>query len=130
MSESKVETWRARVADWRASGETAEEFCARQGLIANTLRWWVRRLERKYGDAPPTKIDPERSQPRRSRRSKRVEVRLAKVIRKPAPPIAALRHAAIAIELHDVCARITVESGADQKTLATVLAVVAAHGKQ
>jgi hypothetical protein len=33
--------WAARVARWRASGLRAADFAAREGVKANTLRWWA-----------------------------------------------------------------------------------------
>lgn len=38
--------WRDRVASWRASGLTADEFCARHGGAPTTLRTWSSRLKR------------------------------------------------------------------------------------
>jgi hypothetical protein len=46
MSDTKA-TWRSRVAAWRASGKTAEEFSASQGFAVGTLRWWSSRLRRE-----------------------------------------------------------------------------------
>ena len=43
------EQWREIVARWRASGESAREFAAREGLVAGTLSWWGNRLK---ADAP------------------------------------------------------------------------------
>lgn len=36
--------WQTTVARWRRSGKTADEFAAREGVTANTLRWWSSRL--------------------------------------------------------------------------------------
>lgn len=38
--------WRDRVALWRASGLTAEDFCSRHGGAPTTLRTWSSRLKR------------------------------------------------------------------------------------
>ena len=38
------EKWRERVAQWRASGQTAREFAARRGINASTLSHWAWRL--------------------------------------------------------------------------------------
>jgi hypothetical protein len=43
----KTETWAQRVAEWRASGQTAGEFAAGRGFAASTLRWWSSRLGRQ-----------------------------------------------------------------------------------
>lgn len=51
MSDTE-ETWKQRVASWRASGQTAEEFSAKQPWAASTLRWWASRLSLH-------KLDPE-----------------------------------------------------------------------
>lgn len=42
-----TETWAQRVAEWRASGQTAGEFAAGRGFAASTLRWWSSRLRRQ-----------------------------------------------------------------------------------
>jgi hypothetical protein len=39
--------WQERVAAWRASGETAEQFARGRGFAATTLRWWSSRLGRE-----------------------------------------------------------------------------------
>jgi hypothetical protein len=36
--------WRKRVAQWKKSGQTAEDFAAQEGLNPGTLRWWSSRL--------------------------------------------------------------------------------------
>jgi hypothetical protein len=41
-----IKKWRGHVARWRASGETAEAFSERKGLVATTLRYWSSRLRR------------------------------------------------------------------------------------
>ncbi len=43
---STTRKWRDRVASWRASGLTADEFCARHGGAPTTLRTWSSRLGR------------------------------------------------------------------------------------
>src|ERR1044071_9924822 len=96
MIESKVALWRARVADWKASGLSCSDFAARHGLVASTLQWWAWRLVRKYGDprwaaAPPTKrpIEPVQTRGSGRRRHKkkmmRPEIRIAKVV--PVAPL-------------------------------------------
>lgn len=42
-----TETWAQRVAEWRASGQTADEFAAGRGFAGSTLRWWSSRLGRQ-----------------------------------------------------------------------------------
>jgi hypothetical protein len=48
--------WAARVREWRASGETAEQFTEGQGFKASTLRFWASRLRGKAATVgtPPT----------------------------------------------------------------------------
>lgn len=42
-----TESWAHRIAEWRASGQTAAEFAAGRGFAASTLRWWSSRLGRQ-----------------------------------------------------------------------------------
>jgi len=85
--------WARRVAEWRASGETAAEFCAGRGFAASTLRWYSSQLG---SVAPP----PEP-------RTAMIEVR-----REPA------RAAHVMVELGG--ARVHVPCGVDMETLSTV----------
>jgi transposase len=101
--------WRERVAEWRASGQTAAEYCAERGLSVGTLRWWSSRLKRKG----------------RPGRASSPTVRLAQVVRSPAAPPA---RGAVVVELRDARARITIEAGVDPETLAVVLAAIDAGG--
>jgi len=101
-------TWRERVASWRASGKTAEQFSAGRGFSASTLRWWSSRLGRKV--ATPTPV-----------------IRLARLVRPPAIEEPAPR-GAIFVELRAVAARITVEPGTDRETLAMVVDVLGTRG--
>ena len=39
------EVWRARVAEWRASGRGVADFSRGKGFTASGLRYWVKRLE-------------------------------------------------------------------------------------
>ena len=52
MTEDAETTWRRRVARWKASGETASAFGAREGIKASTLRWWSSVLQREPTSAP------------------------------------------------------------------------------
>jgi hypothetical protein len=36
--------WRQRIAEWRASGRSREDYCAEQGLHPRTMEWWERIL--------------------------------------------------------------------------------------
>jgi hypothetical protein len=97
MSDTKT-IWKERVAGWRASGETAEAFCAAHGWSPNTLRWWSSRLSRD--SAPPI-------------------VRVAQVVRAVEPSGGG--RGAIVVEQLDARVRITIEPGADRDALAIVL---------
>lgn len=84
-------TWAKRVAAWRASGESATVFAAREGYAASSLRNWASRLGR-------------------------AEVELVRVVRsEPA------HSKAEGIEIRVGEARVVVPSGADTATLRVVL---------
>lgn len=101
-------TWTKRVADWRASGETAGEFCDGKPFSVSTLRWWSSRLTRDRGSASAAR-----------------GIRVALVERvAAAPPDSPAQ--ALVIELG--AARIAVRRGFDRETLAAVLDVVALRG--
>lgn len=107
---STTAVWVERVEAWRASGERAEAFSRREGYAASTLRWWASRLRRE------TAIEPSAAP---------AAVRLARVVREPAP-IVATHGAAIVLEVADV--RVAIEPGADRATLAMVLEVLGVGG--
>ncbi len=98
--------WQKRVARWRASGETAEVFGAREGFAASTLRWWSSKLAREKAATG--------------------SVEMVQLVRAPsAPPAPA---GTVAIDLVEVRARITVEDGVNAATLKTVLAALGVRG--
>lgn len=99
MSDTK-EIWKKRVASWRASGKTAEKYSAGRGWSAGTLLWWSSRLGREA--APPA-------------------VRIAQLVRSPAPRSSGQSVGTIVIELLDARVRITVETGVDRSTVMAVL---------
>jgi len=41
------EIWAKRVAAWRASGQSADEYAAGRGFAGSTLRWWSSHLGRR-----------------------------------------------------------------------------------
>ena len=41
---TKHALWAKRIDQWRGSGVTQREFCARRGLAVSTFQWWRRRL--------------------------------------------------------------------------------------
>jgi transposase-like protein len=105
MADAK--TWAKRVAGWRASGQTAAEYCKQHGLGLSALRHWSHRLRREEGGV--------------------AEVRMARVVVAPAEKTSATERAeglsaarsALVLEVRG--ARITVEAGFDRATLAKVL---------
>jgi hypothetical protein len=99
-----VEIWKKRVASWRASGETAEEFSERRPWSPKTLRWWASRLGRdgaKASAATPV-------------------IRVAQLVRSSP----AVERGAIVVEPLDTRVRITVEAGAPAETVAAVLEIL------
>ena len=93
-----VETWKKRVADWRASGHTAEEFSEGCPWSPKTLRWWASRLGRDRATATTPVI------------------RVAQLVRPPA-----VERGAVVVEVLDAHLRITIEAGAQPDTAAVVL---------
>jgi hypothetical protein len=104
MSDTE-ETWKKRVASWRASGETAEEFSAGRAWSPKTLRWWASRL----GRASTTASAPV--------------VRVAQLVRSS---VSAERErgGSIIVEALDARMRITIEVGADRDTVAALVGVL------
>lgn len=101
---TRAPEWAARLEAWRASGKSANEFCAEHGYSAKNLVWWSSYLRRKAAAAP-----------------KRRRVMLARVVRKrvaPPPPAAA-----IVVQIGS--ARVEVVAGVDRGALAMVLATLA-----
>ena len=96
--------WKKRVAEWRASGKTAEAFSAGRGWSAQTLRWWSSQLGRK-AQAPV--------------------VRVAQLVRTPARSTDDRGAGAVVVENFDARLRITIEAGADRELVTTVLELVA-----
>jgi hypothetical protein len=121
--EDTTALWSERVSEWRASGQSSTAFCKGKAFTAGGLRYWASRLK----GAPP-----------RSPSSK-PEVRLARVLRTPAPvraeergrvPAAAgsavTSEPTLVVEVHG--ARVSVRPGFDRATLAAVLDVLASQG--
>jgi len=46
------EQWAALVQDFEASGQSQRAFCAEHGLGQSSLRYWMRRLEKRSVQAP------------------------------------------------------------------------------
>lgn len=96
-----VETWKKRVASWRASGETAEKFSEGRPWSPKTLRWWASRLGRESASAATPVI------------------RVAQLVRSPA-----VERGAVVVETLDARVRITIEAGAPAETVAAVLGIL------
>ena len=99
-----VETWKKRVASWRASGQTAEEFSNGRPWSLSTLRWWSSRLGREASSVA-------------------APVRIARLVRATAP-LPRDRGGSIVVEMLDARLRITIERGAERDTVAAVLGVL------
>lgn len=95
-----VETWKKRVASWRASGQTAEEYSEGRPWSPKTLRWWSSRLGRDAASGPPI-------------------VRVAQLVRSPAA-----ERGSVIVEALDARVRVTVEPGAPVDTVAAVLGIL------
>lgn len=96
--------WAERVADWKASGQTASAFCKGKDFSASGLRYWISRLGK--GRSEPGAAKPE--------------VRLARVVRGARSGGAA--ETPILIEAGG--ARLGVRRGFDPETLRAVLEVL------
>ncbi|MGH8309545.1 MAG: IS66 family insertion sequence element accessory protein TnpA [Steroidobacteraceae bacterium] len=112
MSDTKI-TWCRRVASWRASGQTADEFAADHGLTASTLRWWASHLKREAA-TPATAVTPETPL-----------VRMARVIRAPS---SSTSRGSVVIDVLDLRTRVTVEAGVERETLAAVFGALGIGG--
>jgi hypothetical protein len=95
--------WRQRVADWRASGLTAEAYSARHGFSVNSLRWWSSKLGRegKGRSTAPT-------------------VRFEQLLRSSAV-VGDEKQGSIVVEMLDAGVRVTAFVGADRETLARLV---------
>ena len=104
-------TWAKRVVDWRGSGLTSEQFCAGRDFTAGGLRNAAHLVDRE------------------ARGRKAPALRMARVLRMPAPAAqspSSTPEAAVVVELGD--ARVAVRAGFDRATLVSVLEVLAARG--
>ena len=107
---SRAAEWEVRVAEWRASGLTAKEFCMDREYSAQNLLYWSSTLQRRG-----------REQPRAAR-----DVTLARVVRREHHERARKTPAAIVVRTR--MARVEVRPGVDAATLALVLAALGAVG--
>ncbi len=121
--------WEKRVRDWRASGKTARQFCARRSYKPGNLLWWSSELTRRSlvgtGDGKGKK-----------------GFRLARVVRVASKPEGGLgpsirtdpRHAgdwtAQPIIVRIGKAHVEIGTGTDRQLVATVLeALILSSGK-
>jgi transposase len=108
-------TWAKRVSEWKASGLSSEAFCEGKDFTAGGLRYMAHRLARARSRPSP------KSQP---------TVRLARVVRLRRGDVAgsgvhADRASSPALVVEIGSARVTVPSGAERATVATVLELLA-----
>jgi transposase len=94
---TKASEWAARVEAWRASGLSAQKYCAGREYSASTLLWWSSKLGRKGAVG-----------------GSRGEVRFARVVQ------AASSETARTLVVQVGGARVEVPCGTDQATLAAV----------
>jgi transposase len=99
---TKASEWAERVEAWRASGQSAPEYCAGREYSSKTLLWWSSRLRRKGA--------PARA------RSRSEAVHLARVV----PAAGAVVRSAQAIVVQVGSARVEVPHGTERATLAAV----------
>jgi transposase len=95
--------WSARVSEWRASGQTAKEFCEGKDFTAGGLRYWSSRLRQGKEKATATEA-----------------VRIARVVRAESLP--APIDASLFVEVAG--ARVGVQRGFDPEVLRAVVAAL------
>jgi len=100
MASAAKATWQRRVAQWKASGETAAVFAAREGIKEGTLRWWSSRLQRGVPAGAGAAAIP-----------------MVQLVRVPSSS----RGTGVVVDLPDARARVMVDPGFDRETLAVVL---------
>jgi hypothetical protein len=107
-----AEAWTKRVAEWRASGLTAKEYCTKHDLRLSGLRNWTYRLRaaEKALEARAVRLVP-------------VTVK-AQAAPPPKPHVEPAK-AALTVELG--AARIVVPAGVDRATLKMVLEALGEH---
>lgn len=98
------------MAEWRASGLTAKDFCLEREYSAQNLLYWSSTLQRR-----------DRERPRATR-----DVTLARVVRREQPGPSRKTPAAIVVRTRT--ARVEVRPGVDAATLAVVLAALGIVG--
>jgi transposase len=106
MADAK--TWEERVADWRSSGQAAEEYCKGKPFSPGTLYRWSSRVRPPPDGAAERAVAPPRE-----------GVGLVRVVRAAATAVPAAAAGAVLVEVEGV--RVVVPSGADAATVRVVL---------
>jgi len=130
---ANIDTWKIRVADWRASGLTASEFSAGKEFAAGTLLWWSCRLGKSQRQTaavphPPAADERDPSLTKSLTPAPGRKLRLARVVRtrgqgQVVAPLEALRReVSVIVEVGAV--RVLVPAGVDAVTLSMVLQAV------
>jgi hypothetical protein len=94
--------WSERVAAWRSSGQSAEDFCRGREYTAKKLHWWCWHL-RQAG---------------KQKSLRGAGVGLARVVRKPPEPSPLAAGSVLVVHLGE--ARVEVGPGADSASIAAV----------
>jgi hypothetical protein len=109
-----AEGWSKRVADWRASGLTAKEFCAKHDLQLSGLRYWTYRLrgaeKASAAEASAVRLVPVTVKPE-----------------EPSPSVMVAERCEAALTVAIGAARIVVPTGVDRATLKVVLELLGEH---
>ena len=101
MTDEAKPTWQKRVARWKASGESAVAFGAREGIKVSALYRWSAKLKR---EPPTTGAGP-------------TPVRMMQLVRVPARSPTS----GVIIDVPEMWVRVVVEPAFDRGTLAVVL---------
>lgn len=112
MKEATRTAWSARVAEWKQSGKTADEFAADKPYKGSTLVWRAWQLRR--GKTDGARKERVRARPMSNRTAP--EIKLVEVVRRaPKKPTTS----GVAVEV--VGARISVDRGFDPTLLREVV---------
>lgn len=122
---ANARTWEERVADWRASGQVAEEYCKGKGFSPGTLYRWSSRVRPgprpvAVGLAAPVHEDAGLV------RVVRAPARTAAPARVPGAPVGAVL---VEVEGGVLALRVVVPPGADAGAVRTVLEALGARAR-
>ena len=106
---ASAEVWQGRVAEWRRSGLTSDQFCEGRDYSAGSLRHWSYQLRKRAKTAGAAAVSREST-----------PVAFARVVREPTTD-----HDAIVIDVGAV--RVAVRRGFDRETLGAVLYLLTAR---